>query len=135
MARRNSSRGGSSGSRRRSNNKSKEEARIERLTWMAMAGFLILLSFIDPENNLPDYIVPLVIAGILLASGSYQVFEQRNWKVSPFTWGIAFILGFFGVYRVLTIYNDWVPLPIDLRLITLVGVIFLILLGVLTNEM
>ena len=54
--------------RRRRNVKSREEAKVERRTWLALAGVFILLSLFDPENTLPDYAVAFTISGILMVA-------------------------------------------------------------------
>lgn len=123
--------GGRSGGR--AGRKSREEARVERLTWLAMAGVFILLSMFDPDNQIPDYIVAFVISGILIISGIYQ-FMQTSWRVSPFVWMVSGILGFFGVFAILSETNGWYRVPVDLRLISLGVVVFVILLGIITNE-
>lgn len=114
--------------------KSREEARVERLTWLAMAGVFILLSLFDSENKLPDYGVAFVIAGILLISGIYQ-FMQTSWRVSPFTWMLGFTLLVFATFAGLGEYYNWSSrIPVDLRLVSLAVVVIIILLGILTNE-
>lgn len=114
--------------------KSREESRIERLTWLAMAGVFILLSLFDPDNTLPDYAVAFVIAGILLISGIYQ-FMQTSWRVSPFTWMLGFTLLVFATFEGLGKYYKWTSnIPVDLRLVSLAVVVIIILLGILTNE-
>jgi phage shock protein PspC (stress-responsive transcriptional regulator) len=114
--------------------KSREEARIERLTWLAMAGVFILLSMFDPDNRLPDYAVAFTIAGILLMSGIYQ-FMQTSWRVSPFTWMLGFTLLVFATFGGLGEYYNWSSrIPVDLRLVSLAVVVVIILLGIITNE-
>jgi peptidoglycan/LPS O-acetylase OafA/YrhL len=113
--------------------KSREEARIERLTWLAMAGVFILLSMFDPDNRLPDYVVAFVITGILLISAIYQ-FMQTAWRVSPFVWMIGAVLGAFAAFAVVSEYYGWIRVPIDLRLVSLAVVVTIILLGIITNE-
>lgn len=117
----------------RSGNKSREEARIERLTWLAMVAVFILLSMFDPDNRIPDYYIAFTISGILLFSGVYQ-FMQTAWRVSPFVWMIGAVLLFFGIFSVMSEYNGWYRVPIDLRLVSLVVVVIIILLGIITNE-
>lgn len=119
-----------SGSRGR---KSREEARAERLTWLAMAAVFILLSMFDPNNRIPDYLVAFIISGILIISGIYQ-FWQSQWRVSPFVWMVASILAFFAAFEVFSQFNGWYTVPIDLRLVSLLAVVFIILLGIITNE-
>jgi hypothetical protein len=123
--------------RGRGGGKSKEEAKVERLTWLAMAGVFFLLSFVDPENQLPDYLIAFVIGGILLASGFYQFMQVRDnqrWRVSPITYMTATALLGLATYEAVAAYRGWFSLFLDLRLISLAAIIFIILLGVITNE-
>jgi|GEM_PF-1345047 len=124
-------------SRSRGNVKSKEEAKVERRTWLAMAGVFILLSLFDPENTLPDYMIAFVISGILMTSGIYQFMQSddnESWRVSPVTWIVAAILALFATFYVLADYRDWFSIPLDLRLLSLGATYVIIILGVLTNE-
>lgn len=69
--------------RRKRYRKSDAEARVERFTW-----FLLVLAFgvlyVIPQENVPNWFVPLFGAIILLGSGVYQY--TRRWRVSPVTW-------------------------------------------------
>lgn len=66
--------------------KSDDEARVERITWFLMVGVFAIIYFIDPETqeSIPNWIVPVSGAAILLGSGIYQY--TRRWRVSPVTW-------------------------------------------------
>ena len=122
---------------RRSNVKSKEEAKVERRTWLAMAGVFIILSLFDPENSLPDYVVAFTITGILLVSGIYQFMQSddnESWRVSPVTWIVAAILGLFAVFSAFSEFRGWVRIPLDLRLLSLGATYVILLMGILTNE-
>ena len=121
----------------RTGGKSKEEAKVERLTWLAMTGVFFFLSFVDPENLLPDYAVAFAITIILLVSAGYQQmqkFNNANWNVNPVTWMLAALLGGAAVWEAVAAYRGWFSLPFDLRLISLGVVVAIILLGVITNE-
>ncbi len=123
--------------RRRRNVKSREEAKVERRTWLALAGVFILLSLFDPENTLPDYAVAFTIAGILMASGIYQFMQSddnESWRVSPVTWIVAAILGLFATFYAFSEFRGWIRLPLDLRLISLGATYVIIVMGILTNE-
>ncbi|GAB5490250.1 MAG: hypothetical protein Phog2KO_04650 [Phototrophicaceae bacterium] len=123
--------------RRRANIKSKEEAKVERRTWLALAGVFILLSLFDPENTLPDYSIAFAISGILMVSGIYQFMQSddnETWRVSPITWIVAAILGLFATFYVLSDFRGWFRVPLDLRLISLGATYFIIIMGILTNE-
>jgi hypothetical protein len=123
--------------RGRTGGKTKEEAKVERLTWLAMSGVFFLLSFVDPENQLPDYIIAFAISGILLVSAAYQQvqkYSNANWNVNPITWMLVALLGGAAVWQAVADYRNWFILPFDLRLISLAVVVTIILLGVITNE-
>lgn len=123
--------------RRRRNIKSREEAKVERRTWLALAGVFILLSLFDPENTLPDYAVAFTIAGILMVSGIYQFMQSddnESWRVSPVTWIVAAILGLFATFYAFSEFRGWIRLPLDLRLISLGATYIIIIMGILTNE-
>ncbi len=123
--------------RRRGNVKSKEEAKVERRTWLAMAGVFIVLSLFDPENALPDYVVAFTIAGILMTSGIYQFMQSddnESWRVSPITWIVAAILGLFATFYAFSEFRGWIRIPIDLRLLSLGATYLILILGILTNE-
>lgn len=123
--------------RGRGGGKSKEEAKVERITWLAMSGVFLLLSFVDPENLFPDYAVCFTIGLILLGSASYQQvqkFNNSNWNVNPMTWMIAAILLVASIWEGIAAYRGWFSVPFDLRLISLGAVVFIIALGVITNE-
>lgn len=123
--------------RGRGGGKTKEEAKVERLTWLAMSGVFFLLSFVDPENLLPDYLIGFAVGGILLISGFYQFMQVRDnqrWRVSPITYMTATVLLGIATYEAFASYRSWFSLFLDLRLISLGAVVFIISLGVITNE-
>ena len=78
-------------------NKSSGEARVERLTW----GLLVLIFaalYLLSDNTvqaLPNWLVPLAGAVILLGSGAYQY--ARKWRVSPLTWIAGMLLLFLAI--------------------------------------
>lgn len=114
--------------------KTGQEARAERLTWFALCLVFIVLTF-DEQQMLPGYVIPFLVATILIVSGIFQY--TRKWRVSPVVWGAAGILIAFGIYGLvdtLGIYGFTAPFPIDLRLISLVAVIAIIIFGIVTNE-
>ena len=117
--------------------KTKEEAKIERLTWLAMSGVFFFFSFVDPENQIADYWIAFIISGILFGSAIYQQvqkFTNPSWNVNPVTWVVAGLLGAAAVWQAVSDYRNWFVLPIDLRLLSLGVVVTIILLGVITNE-
>jgi len=102
-----------------------KEAKAERLTWFGLVMVFIILSF-DENLSIPDYLVPFIIAGILLISGLYQL--RQRWPISPVLWitmTVMILAGLYGIY--------FQPF-IDLRLVSLIAVVILIGFGVLTNE-
>ncbi|MBL8162105.1 MAG: hypothetical protein JNJ61_08975 [Anaerolineae bacterium] len=72
-------------SRRRTRGKSRDEERIERMTWFALVIIFAALQIL-PEGGLtlPNWFVPLSGSIVLLASGAVQY--SRGWRVSPITW-------------------------------------------------
>lgn len=65
--------------------KSGAEARIERLTWGLLVLIFAVLYVSDTvAASIPNWLVPLAGAVILLGSGVYQ--NARRWRVSPVTW-------------------------------------------------
>jgi carbon starvation protein CstA len=65
--------------------KSGAEARIERLTWGLLVLIFAVLYVSDTiAASIPNWLVPLAGAVILLGSGVYQ--NTRRWRVSPVTW-------------------------------------------------
>lgn len=107
--------------------KTEVEARIERTTWFLMVlVFAVLYIFPPEDNNIPNWIIPLSGAVILLGSGMYQYL--RRWRVSPVTWIAGTIM------MLLTIINVYVNPDQNfygLVLLTFAGVIGV---GVLTGE-
>ena len=106
--------------------KSGKEAKAERTTWFMLILVFMLLRF-DRDVSIPDYVIPFVIATILVISGIYQY--TQHWRVSPFIWvftGVLYVAGFFDSF-----YGG---LPIDLTLLSLILVVIIILMGVITNE-
>lgn len=106
--------------------KTREEARVERITWFLLVMIFIGLSF-DESISIPEYVVPALVAAILLISSMYQY--SHNWKVSPVNWITAAIL------IVITAYDVYFGVPfVDLVLVSLLAVVGIILFGVVTNE-
>lgn len=108
--------------------KSGEEAKVERVTWFLMVLVFALLYFLDPDaqNRLPNGLVPLSGAIILLGSGIYQF--SRRWHVSPVTWIGGTIL------LLLAMVNFTVDPEMNFYGFTLLTFAAVIGLGVLTGE-
>lgn len=69
---------------RKEASKSRAEARAERLTWALLVLVFVVPQFLPAGTILPNFVVPLACAVILLGSGFYQF--ARRWRVSPFLW-------------------------------------------------
>jgi uncharacterized membrane protein HdeD (DUF308 family) len=108
-------------------NKRGKEAKVERVTWFAMILVFMLLRF-DPGRDVsfPEFLIPIIIATILLISGVYQV--TQKWPVSPFTWIFA------GVLMLLGIYGYFYESPVDLVLASLIITIAMLVVGIISNE-
>lgn len=108
--------------------KSDEEARLERMTWYAIVGVLLVMLYFDRDLRLPAYLAPMVIALILLGVNIYQQMSS-GYKPSLIAVIIAVVLLLTGAYDI------YYGLPfVDLRLLSIVGVVVVILAGVITNE-
>lgn len=81
----------------RSRGKSERERRVELATWALLVLVFAILQILPPENGLPNYIVPLSGAIILLGSGLYQ-YSQR-WRVSPITWIGGVVMALLAYYN------------------------------------
>src|SRR5687768_10995243 len=95
--------------RGRTGGKTKEEAKVERLTWLAMAGVFFFFSFVDPENQIADYWIAFIISGILFASAAYQQLQKyRNasWNVNPIAWMIVAVLGGSAIWQAVADYRN-----------------------------
>jgi hypothetical protein len=76
--------------------KSGAEARIERLTWGLLVLIFAVLYVSDSiAAAIPNWLVPLAGAIVLLGSGIYQ--NSRHWRVSPVTWIGGTLLLLFAV--------------------------------------
>lgn len=114
--------------------KTGQEARVERITWFALCMVCIIMYF-DDQQLLPTFLIPFLVAIILIFSGVYQY--RRGWRVSPVLWGASAILlalGSWGVAAGMEVGGFIVPPAFGLRLISLVAVIVIIVFGIITNE-
>lgn len=78
--------------------KSNAEARVERITWFLLVVIFAVLQFlpdISPNATIPNAIIPLSGAIVLLGSGVYQ--NARHWRVSPITWIAGTLLLVFAL--------------------------------------
>lgn len=106
--------------------KSPKEARVERVTWFALVMLFVPLNFGQWLQMIPAYFFPAAVGIILIISGGYQY--SQGWRVAPIVWIIAALMIAYAGY-------GWYMKPlVDPVLISLVGVIFVISLGILTNE-
>lgn len=108
--------------------KSQAEARVERLTW----GLLVLIFaalYLLSDNvvqEMPNWIVPLAGAIVLLGSGAYQY--AHRWRVSPVTWITGVILMMLAIIANYVLPNR--PFIIETLFITLIVIVF----GTFTGE-
>lgn len=94
MARRRSTRRSSSaGTTRR---KGERELRAERLTWALLVIVFAVIELLPEGTGVPNWMIPLSGALILLGSGTYQY--VRRWHVSPITWIAGVIMLMFTFY-------------------------------------
>ncbi|MFZ4813582.1 MAG: hypothetical protein ACOYL5_03525 [Phototrophicaceae bacterium] len=113
------------------NRKGRGEERAERITWFALVLIFALLSVAEDNfglnsSVLPNWLVPLSGATVLLGSGFYQY--SRHWRVSPVTWIAGSLLLVFGLVNVL------VEPTLDLTGLSLLSFAAVILFGLLTGE-
>ena len=110
--------------------KSNAELKVERMTWFLLVLIFAILSIlqdnIEAAQAVPNWIVPLSGAVVLLGSGTYQF--MKNWRVSPITWIIGSILLIFGLVNVL------VDPTLNLTGFSLLAFAVVILFGLLTGE-
>ena len=105
--------------------KSHAEAKVERITWFALVLVFAVLQIIPAETT-PNFVVPLLGAIILFASGVYQY--TRKWTVSPVTWVAgAFLLVAAG-------YSYLMNPKVDMLGISMLIFAVVIGFGVLTGE-
>lgn len=107
--------------------KSRDEERIERLTWFFL---VIVIAFIQIGQEgglrLANWIIPFAGCVVLLGSGMYQY--SRRWRVSPTTWlGGALLAG-------LALINLYVSPQSSFMGISLIVFAAVILIGLLTGE-
>ena len=76
--------------------KSYAEARIERLTWALLVLIFAVIYLLSDSMlaSLPNWMIPLSGAVILIGSGLFQY--SRRWRVSPITWIAGVIMLFFA---------------------------------------
>lgn len=111
--------------------KSQAEAKTERITWFLLVLIFGVLSVaqdnLPPDQTLiPNWIVPISGAVVLLASGMYQY--TRRWRVSPITWIAAVVLLMFGLV------NLFIDQTLDLTGLALITFAIVIAFGLLTGE-
>lgn len=111
----------------RGRRKSRDEERVERLTWFFLVIIFAALQIL-PEGGLqlPLWFVPLSGAIVLLGSGLLQF--TRGWHVSPVTWLGGMVL------VVLTIINLYISPERNFLGISLIVFAGVILMGLLTGE-
>lgn len=98
MARRRSTRRKSSTTNQDRYRKSSREARVEQMTWALLVAVFGIISLLPETTVVPNWLVPLSGATILLGSGMYQY--SRRWRVSPVTWvggALMLAVGYYGL--------------------------------------
>jgi hypothetical protein len=106
--------------------KTEREGRIERTTWFLLVLVFGILYVLPETTAIPNYIVPVAGAAILLGSGFLQ-YAQRM-PVNPITWiGGTIMLA-------LAFYSYFLDPTRDLLGISLIVFALVIGLGVLTGE-
>lgn len=106
--------------------KTSAELRIERLTWFALVAVLVLPGIVPDWLALHNALVPLLTGIALVASGIYQ--HRQRWRVSFSTW-VAGTLS-LGIAA----YSALERPQLDMTLPVVLLVVFVIGLGILTNE-
>lgn len=109
--------------------KSAAETKAEQLTWFLLVLIFALLSIFQDNvaaDLIPNWLVPLSGAVVLLGSGIYQY--SRNWRVSPMTWIIGAVLLMFGLVNVL------IDPTLNLTGFSLLAFAAVILFGLFTGE-
>jgi len=102
--------------------KTKQEAKIERLTWFAMVITFLFMT----NNQIEGSYTLLVVSFILFFSGLYQ--WRKRWSVGPAVFllaGIGILTGFYSLYQ---------PVPVDLSLGAFLIILAVIGIGVITND-
>ncbi len=115
--------------RSKSRRKSEDEIKVEQVTWFLLVLIFALLSILN-ENLaqvvVPNWLVPLAGAVVLLGSGIYQY--SKGWRVSPITWIIGSVLLVFGIVNVL------IDQTLNLTGFSLLAFAAVIFFGLVTGE-
>ncbi len=105
-----------------SSRKTRQEAKIERLTW-----FVMVITFLFMTNNqIEGSYTLLAVSTILILSGLYQ--WRKRWSVGP----AVFLLAGIGILT--GIYSFYQPIPVDLSLGAFLIILAVIGIGVITND-
>jgi hypothetical protein len=126
MARRRSTRRKSSTTSQDRYRKSSSEARVEQITWALLVAVFGIISLLPDGFVVPNWLVPLSGAIILLGSGAYQY--SRRWRVSPITWvggALMLAVGYYGLQMNPTV---------NLQGASLIVFAAVIAFGVISNE-
>ena len=106
--------------------KSAAESKIERLTWFALVGILVIANTFGGWLSLHYGFTPLAAGVVLIVSGLHQY--RRGWTVGYSTW-IA------GTLLLVTAGLSFISRPdLDLSLVVIVISAIIIALGVFTRE-
>ena len=108
--------------------KSFAEARVERLTWALLVLIFAVIYLLSDSvfEAMPNWLVPLSGAVILLGSGLFQY--SRRWRVSPITWIAGVVMLFFTFVSFYLLPER--PFIIE----TLITTLIVIVVGTFTGE-
>jgi hypothetical protein len=106
--------------------KSKQELRVERITWFALVAIFIIANIVPEDTAIPNAVTPMAGGTVLLLSGIYQY--SRKWRVNFTTWIAGTLMLVMGAY------NIYSRPDLDLSFVVIILVAVVIAVGVFTNE-
>ena len=106
--------------------KSKQELRVERITWFGLVAIFIIANIVPEDTAIPNAVTPFAAGTVLFLSGIYQY--SRKWRVSFITWIAGTLMLVMGAYNVANRPD------LDLSFVVIILVAVVIAVGVLTNE-
>ncbi len=106
--------------------KSDDECRIERFTWFAVVGVLVITGALPSWLTLHNGVTPLATGCILMLSGFLQY--RRGFRVGYLTWVAGTLL------LVSAGFNFASRPDLDLSLIAIVAAIIVVGAGIFTRE-
>jgi uncharacterized membrane protein YjjP (DUF1212 family) len=106
--------------------KSKQELRVERITWFALVAIFIVANLIPEDTAIPNGVTPLLGGIVLIFSGIYQY--SHKWRVNFTTWIAGTLM------LVMAFYNFTTRPDLNLSFMVIILVALVIAVGVFTNE-